>query len=239
MQKAQELMKSEGGTMAQLINTALVEKADLEKMEGMLKLQIQWEANEAKKDYHEAMAEFKKNPPKIDKDKKVAYGNTRYTHASLANVVDKISASLSEYGLSASWTVDQSGPAIKVTCKITHVKGHSEETSIVAPPDESGQKNKIQQIGSTISYLQRYSLLSLTGLATYDMDDDGRGSAERISEEEALAIEDALKADDISEVNFLAYMGAESIRDILKSDIKKSHMAIESARAKKAHKAAR
>jgi hypothetical protein len=43
-------------------------------------------------------------------------------------------------------------------------------------PDDSGGKNKIQAIASAKSYLERYTLLAITGLATKDMDDDGRAT---------------------------------------------------------------
>lgn len=182
MAKAKEskaLTVSSGNSPADMIRMAVEGKADLDKLEKLLTLQERWDANEAKKAYHKAMAEFKANPPKIDKDKKVGYttqkGNVGYSHASLSNVTDKISTELSKHGLSASWQTNQNGMII-VTCKITHVRGHSESTTISAPADTSGAKNAIQAIGSTITYLERYTLLALTGLATHDMDDDGKAA---------------------------------------------------------------
>lgn len=170
-----------------MIQMAISNGADLEKLEKLLSLQERWEGNEAKKAYHVAMAKFKENPPKIEKDKKVGYvakgATVGYSHASLANVTEKINKSLSENGLSASWTTKQNG-AISVTCHITHSKGHSEQTTLTAGSDTTGSKNSIQAIGSTITYLQRYTLLSLTGLATYDMDNDGSTETDTDTEEE-------------------------------------------------------
>ena len=49
-------------------------------------------------------------------------------------------------------------------------------TKMTAPSDTSGQKNSIQAIASTVTYLQRYTLLAATGITTMDMpDDDGKG----------------------------------------------------------------
>jgi hypothetical protein len=121
------------------------------------------------------MAAFKANPPRITKDKHVSFGTTAYDHASLANVTESINAALSINGLSASWKTAQTDKSIEVTCCITHVLGHQECTSLSAMADTSGAKNAIQGIGSTVSYLQRYTLLALTGLATHDMDTDGDG----------------------------------------------------------------
>lgn len=167
---------------AELIAAAVSKDTDLDKLEKLLVLQERWEGNEAKKAYHKAMAEFKANPPKIDKDKKVGYdtskGKVGYSHASLANVTDKVNTELSKYDLSASWSTKQNGQVV-VTCKITHAMGHSEETTLAAAADMSGSKNAIQAIGSAITYLQRYTLLSLTGLAAHDMDDDGKSVVEK------------------------------------------------------------
>ena len=152
---------------------------DLDKLYKVLEFSREVEKDAARRAYHVAMAEFKAKPPAIKKDKKVGYstsaGKVGYAHASLYNVTESINKELSKYGLSASWSTKQNG-TISVTCRITHVKGHSEETTLSAPADQSGAKNAIQAIGSTITYLERYSLLALTGLATYDMDDDGKGA---------------------------------------------------------------
>ena len=151
-------------------------------IEKMMDLKERHEQGEARKAYHKAMAAFKANPPKIDKDKTVSFGTgkTSYTHASLANVTEKINMALSVHGLSAAWKTEQINGTIKVICTITHELGHGENTSLSANPDTSGSKNAIQAVGSTISYLERYTLLALAGLATHDMDDDGGSTGEPI-----------------------------------------------------------
>lgn len=167
----------------EVIRMAMSEGKDLTHLEKFIELQERWESNEARKAYHRAMAEFKANPPKINKDKKVSFhtekGTTSYNHATLANVTGKINSELSKYGLSASWKTMQTNDAITVSCKITHVLGHSEETSLTAGRDKSGSKNDIQALGSTITYLERYTLLAMVGLATFEQDDDGVGSSKK------------------------------------------------------------
>lgn len=149
---------------------------DVAKLKELLDLNERWEASQAKKAYVVAMSAFKENPPEILKDKTVKYGNTGYKHASLYNVTTKINTELSKQGLTAAWVTSQDNGSVKVTCKITHIMGHAEETCLAAPPDATGSKNDIQAIGSTVTYLQRYTLLALTGLATADQDDDGAGA---------------------------------------------------------------
>ena len=198
-----EIVKQESQPPAMLIRLAIEKGADLDKLEKVLDLQERYDKAEAKKAYVKAMAAFKENPPEINKDKSVAYKEVKYNHASLANVTKKINSALSVHGLSAAWSTAQNG-AISITCKITHELGHSEETTLSAPSDNTGSKNAIQAIGSTIAYLQRYTLLCLTGLATYDQDDDAIGAVQEfISEEEVGVIECLIAEKALIELNFV------------------------------------
>lgn len=229
-----EIVVKQNTSPAEMIKTAVAGGANLEHLEKLLTLQERYEANEARKAYHVAMADFKANPPKIDKDKTVKYKDVKYNHASLANVVEKITIELSKHGLSASWRTQQNGQII-VTCKITHILGHSEETSLSALADTTGSKNSIQAIGSTISYLERYTLLSILGLATYDLDDDAQSvNAEKITEEQMHNIRDQFIELGIEkkESAFLKYMGIEKLEDMLASDYAKAKTALDAKKAK-------
>lgn len=173
-------------TPADLMRYALESGADLDRLEKLMQMQLAWEANEARKAYVAAMAEFKKNPPEIFKNKHVSFdtqkGKTEYDHATIGNVVEKVIGALAEHGFSHRWVPGRTdGGIMKVTCVITHRLGHSEETTLEGPPDQSGGKNSIQAVASTNTYLQRYSLLMACGLATKDAefpDDDGKGSGD-------------------------------------------------------------
>jgi len=157
----------------------------------MLQVQREWEAGEARKAFVRDMAAFKRNPPDIVKDKLVSFqtrgeGETSYTHATIGNVVGKIAPALAEHGFSHSWSTVQENGRVIVTCVLTHRDGHSERVTLEGSPDSSGKKNGIQQVASTVTYLQRYTLLLATGLAARDqMDDDGAGSTDPIYDPEA------------------------------------------------------
>ena len=162
---------------ADLLRYALENGADLDRLEKLMELQQRYEENEARKAYVAAMAEFKLNPPQISKDKLVQFSGTSYTHATLGNVTGAIVEGLAKHGFSHRWDTEQQGAQVVVTCILTHRKGHSERTTLSAAKDDSGKKNNIQQVASAITYLQRYTLLAATGLATHDqVDDDGAGA---------------------------------------------------------------
>jgi len=207
-------------TPAVLLELAVNQNADIDKLEKLMELQIRWEENEARKAYHAAMAAFKADPPEITKDRHVSYdtskGNIDYKHSSLANVTNTINKALSKHGLSASWKTAQTDGNITVKCTITHVNGYSESTTLSAAPDSSGGKNSIQAIGSTVSYLERYTILAATGLASTDMDDDGVGAVEPeyISESSAADIKIQLADLKVNVPAFLKYMKVDAVEKI-------------------------
>lgn len=162
-----------------MLALAIEKGAGMETLERLMTLQERWEANEARKAYVAAMAAFKAEPISIAKSKAVGYETqggdfVGYKHATIADVVDAVVPAMAKHGLSHAWDVKQANGQITVACTITHELGHREAVEMTAAPDNSGKKNAIQQVASTITYLQRYTLLAATGTASKEMDDDGR-----------------------------------------------------------------
>ena len=223
---------------AALMLKAMDGKMDLDKLAQFMALQEKWEANQARKAYTQAMSDFKKNPPEIEKDSHVEYrtdkGITKYNHASLGNVTAKINTALGACGLSAAWTTEQTEKGVSVTCKITHVLGHFETTMLTAACDSSGGKNAIQALGSTISYLQRYTLLSLTGLASREMDNDAQGEVAYIDEKQLSTILDFINSKNIDQAKFLKYMECETLETIPATDFNKAVASLKAAKGKAA-----
>lgn len=191
-----QALAAQATTPAQLLTIAVQQGADIAQLRELMQLQREWEANEARKAYVAAMAAFKREPMEIFKRKLVdfetARGRTTYMHAELSDVTDVLTPMLAKHGLSHAWDVKQEGNNITVTCRLTHELGHSESVSMTAAPDDTGGKNKIQQVGSSNSYLQRYTFLAITGMATKGMDDDGRGSVGAGDEEPSPDVEATL-----------------------------------------------
>lgn len=198
----------------EVLQLAIQQGADVDKLAKLLELQERWEAGQARKAFTAAMARFKANPPQISKNKHVKFGATTYNHATLDHVTEQVTKALSAVGVSHKWEVDQHN-GISVTCVLTHELGHSERTTLSAAPDTSGSKNAIQAIGSTVTYLERYTLLAATGLAASE-DDDGRTS-EAMPEESVVEWVDAIaSASDLDELKknfFDAAKKAEEYHD--------------------------
>jgi hypothetical protein len=208
------------------IALAISKGSNLEQIEKLMLLQERFDANQAKKAYVRAMAEFKINAPLVDKDKTNNQYKSKYT--SLGNLINTVSPVLSKFGLSASWDIKQNG-IIEVTCKMTHELGHSETATMNAPADTSGAKNVIQQIKSTITYLKAVTFESICGLASTDanLDDDGAiVGAELITDAEKNTLLDLITSTKSDMQKFLKFMGVTELANIHKNSLNKAIVAL-------------
>ncbi len=173
---------SEGDKVLNMIDRVLANpELPVEKLEQMFDLYQKVQASEARKAYDAAMAAAKAKLPVIKKNRTVSYGEgtkkTEYDHEDLGGIASIVDPVLAEFGLSYRFrTSSNPNEPVRVTCIIAHEKGYYEETTLSAGADSSGGKNAIQAIGSTVTYLQRYTLKAALGLAAAK-DDDARASS--------------------------------------------------------------
>jgi len=174
---------------AQLLQIAVENGADVDKLGKLMDMQERWNAAQAKTDFYQSFSGFQSEVPAITKKK--SGHNIKY--APLSDIVEQIKPYLQKHGLTYRFEQDHS-EGIEVTCIVTHVSGHSERATMKAAADTSGSKNSVQAIASTVTYLSRYTLTSALGITTADEDMDGRLPApDIISESQAEELKLALK----------------------------------------------
>lgn len=218
---------------AALMIKAMAGGMDLDKLEKFMLLQEKYEANQARKAYNLAMADFKAESIVVIKDKTNLQYKSRYaSEGSLFNTVNPL---LSKHGLSASFDFVQ-GASFTVSCTITHSGGHKETVSLTGPIDSSGSKNPLQQIKSTVTYLRKAAFEAITGIASSDeeADDDGAGATVYVDEKQLSTIIDMINAKGVDLKKFLVYMNAGSVENILASDYNKAITGLKSAKGKEA-----
>jgi len=211
-------------TPLDMLNRAVLAGADIAMIEKLMALHERWDANQARKSFDEAVAAAKKDIPPITRNVTGHNAKKYADFAAIAKVVDPV---IGAYGLSYRFRTTQTD-RISVTCILSHKAGHSEETTLSGPADTSGSKNAIQAIGSTLTYLQRYSLVQMLGLAAGN-DDDGKaaGEGEKITAEQAKEIETRCKA--VAEgfdTSFCNYFNIDEITDLPAKDYQRALIAI-------------
>jgi hypothetical protein len=198
---------------------------DIAKLERLMDMKRQVEAVAARRAFNAAISQAKGEIPPIFKNKTVDFtsqkGRTNYRHEDFAEVARTVDPILNKHGLSYRFRSTQDGQKLIVTCILSHRDGYTEETSLTAAEDHSGNKNPLQAIGSAATYLQRYTLKLALGLAA-STDDDGRATAAKDDPLESSAVSDeqvaqirSLIVETATDIPaFLRYMKVERIEDI-------------------------
>lgn len=177
-------------TPAVLLQQAIVNKLDINHLERLMKLQEDWEKRQAEKAFKAAFAKFQSEKPELKKadvaNFETSKGNVQYHYNAISNIQKVVDPVLGKHGLSYRWEQEQNDKKIKITCIVSHLDGHSERTWIEAEADNTGVKNSIQAIGSTITYLKRYTLEGALGLASGNDSDANNNGPNQNKETELL-----------------------------------------------------
>jgi hypothetical protein len=198
-------------TPMDMVQHAVQTGAGLDVVSKLMDLHERWEANQARKDFDEAIASAKAEIKPVARNKT---GHNSKKYADFAAYAREVDPVLALYGLSYRFRTEQDD-RIKVTCILSHKNGHSETNTLAGLADSSGSKNPIQAIGSTLTYLQRYTLTQALGLAASD-DDDGQvgGAGEPITNEHLMELRDLIEATGADLARFCKHMRVNQLSDL-------------------------
>ncbi|MHC5307548.1 ERF family protein [Bartonella sp. LJL80] len=165
----------------QLLDRAIMNGTAPDVISKLMDMQERWQSGQARMAFNDAIAKAMAQIPVVIKNKKVDFtsknggARTNYSYEDLSNISEAVKPILEEHGLSFRFKTENGNGVVKVTCIIAHKDGYFEENSLTAPIDASGNKNSIQSIGSTVTYLERYTLKAALGIAVAE-DDDGKNA---------------------------------------------------------------
>lgn len=176
-ERALAVVHPQDATPMSMLAVAVKQGMSLETIKELRALQKEWEADEARKAYNVAFANFKAEAIKVIKNKTYSDGPLKgKSYAELFTVVNALTPALSANGLSASWKLTKDEKDwLEVTCTLKHSLGHSESVSMGGPPDNGGAKSPIQARASSITFLERYTLKAICGVSEQGDDTDGGG----------------------------------------------------------------
>lgn len=209
-----------------MIDRAIASGASPDTLEKLLALQERWEASQARSEFDEAIAAAKAEIRPVIKTQKASFdtskGHTEYAYEDLAAVADAVDPILTKHGLSYRYQSKVDGMMVSVTCILSHRRGHREETTLTAGNDTTGSKNAIQAVGSTVTYLQRYTLKLALGLAA-TKDSDGAIQTDApltIDDAQYRYLEDLIEKAAADTTKMLAYLKADSLEVLTQKQFK-------------------
>lgn len=151
-----------------------------EDLQALLAARREWEADEAKKAYNHALADFQREAPIVEKADD-AHGKK---YAALDRIWRTVRPLLTEKGLSVTWhetSIDVDNKVCSIAGELAHRDGHSVTLKRDVPmPDIIRGQNAAQQAGSAETYGKRYALCAALGIVTGE-DDDASSCGETIT----------------------------------------------------------
>jgi hypothetical protein len=217
-----------------MMQMAEAQGAPVEQMERLWELNVKVEAANARKAFFGALAEFKKNPPRVVKDKlNSQYGSD---YVGIGNMVTTASESMGQFGLTHSWVFGegQNGEII-CTCFMSHELGHQESVTLTSPIDTSGSKNPLQGRKSTRTYLKLETFEAVTGMVSVsgNIDDDGNSSSGCVSFDQSEEMEKLAKDAGVDKGRFLTYFKCKSFSEMPANQYKNALAAIKKKKESK------
>lgn len=216
---AMQVQSHNNSLVAVIERVAMDPNSDIDKLERMLILKEKFDQQVSRKAFDAAIALAKAEIPPILKTGVVDFENksgdrTYFKHETLAGIAKIVDPILSKFGLSYRYRSKQEGGSLHVTCVVAHKDGWFEETTLSGAPDGSGSKNTYQAVGSSVTYLQRYTLKLALGLSAANDDDAAAStnphmSSETISGDQFIELECLLKQADMSENDLITAYGGK------------------------------
>jgi len=173
--------------LAAITRAAADPSVDIDKVERLFAMHERLASREAEAAFNDALARAQAKIVPIATDATNTHTGTAY--ATLAQINRLIVPLYTAEGLSLSFDEEGKNDAhpipqgyLRIVGILAHSAGHSRRYHVDLPPDDVGaqgkvNKTKVQAVGSTSTYGQRYLVRRIFNIATREDDDDGNGSA--------------------------------------------------------------
>ena len=116
----------------------------------------------------------------------------KFPYADLCDILDQTMPTMQALGFSHGFSIVVLADGKQyVRCTLRHAAGHPETADVPYMPDVGGHMNAVQQVGSGLTYCERYALLAALGLPTGAADPDG-GQQGTITEAQQNTLNDLI-----------------------------------------------
>jgi ERF superfamily len=226
---------------------AMIERAardpqvDLAKLQGLMAMKKEVEADRASIAFAEALTGLQQDLPTIDRKGRILVFSKalreraekegpqvfegqepqqKTPYATLGDILEAIRAPLAAHGFSLRFEHETTADGrLATTAILRHRQGHSERAT--TPPlmhDSTGSKNNVQAVGSSLTYGRRYALMSVLPIVSHapqDADDDGKAAGSALIDGDQLVQVQQLLKDTQSDLTiFFDTLGSTGFSDM-------------------------
>jgi len=210
----QEIQTQESNMVSMIERMAMNPEVDVDKLERLMVMQEKMLDRSAEQEYTRSMVEVQKNIRAVTRDKLNPQTHSKFV--SLEAIKKVVVPVYTDEGFALSYGEAESTKEdmVRVTCKVMHRGGHSENFFYDCPIDDkgiAGKTNKTPTHGkaSAVTYGERYILKLIFNITIQDEDDDGNAASqmvEYITEEMANILDAKIEENEIDREKFSSWL---------------------------------
>jgi hypothetical protein len=182
----QQMLKQNESMLEVVARAAANPKVNVDKMKALLDMQREIRDDMAQQAFFICMNECQGELPTVVR--KAENTHTKSKYAKLEAIDRAVRPVYTKHGFSLSFDSEpsQDPNRVIITCLVAHAEGHSKLYRLAGDLDVAGakgtaNKNKMQGLGSSTSYLQRYLTCMIFNIVPKDHDDDAGGCGDPVN----------------------------------------------------------
>lgn len=227
-------------SVSQMIQLAIDKGADLDKLQKLLDIKIQYEKDEARKSFNRSMVETQKNIEAVLKTRTNKQTNSKY--ADLENIIVQTKPVYTNGGFSINFHEGdtQKENNVRILADVIHADGYKEQYHYDVPLDGVGIKGNanmtaIHGKASSVSYGRRYLMCMIWNIPTGDDNDGNAQPEELITEKQLHELRDLLisKGIEKKEAKMCGILKVETLESLSAKDYQKAVDLIKAAKGAK------
>lgn len=206
---------NEQGQMISMIERmAMNPEVDVEKLERLMAMQEKMLDRTAEQEYTRAMVAVQNEIQAVTRDKMNPQTHSRFV--SLEAIKKGVTPVYTNHGFALSYGEAESAKEdnVRVTCKVMHSGGHSENFFYDCPIDDKGIAGKVNKTpthgkASAVTYGERYILKLIFNITIQDEDDDGNAASQMvdyIDEDQVNLLHSKIAENEIDEKKFNSWL---------------------------------
>ncbi len=208
------IARIESGNMLPLIQQALAQGIDPDKLSKMLDLHERWTQARAQEQFAAALAAFQSECPRIHKRRVTKGGKWNFTYASLDDIDEVIRPLLAKHGIATAFDSQHStagnANVINVTLRI-RVGSYFEDRHFGCPVPMDLNASQPQQWGAALSYAKRYAICAALNIVVTDEDTDAANVVSTISATQMVELESLIAETKADVGRFLKWADVDSL----------------------------
>lgn len=212
-----EIQTQESNMVSMIERMAMSPDVDVDKLERLMVMQEKMLDRSAEQEYTRAMVAVQKEIKAVTRDKLNPQTHSRFV--SLEAIKKVVVPVYTDNGFALSYGEAESTKDnnVRVTCKVMHSGGHSENFFYDCPIDDAGIAGKVNKTpthgkASAVTYGERYILKLIFNITIQDEDDDGNAASqmvEYITEEMENILDAKIEENDIDREKFKSWLSRD------------------------------